>query len=497
MKKILFAFLLALFSSLPAFAQCANYTQVSATVTDPNSTAWANGTVTADLFPSGGSPTCTPAFGGTNLPFTTHIGPTPLNSSGIFSMQVPTSANIQPGGTQWTFTVLFPGVAPPVGTGPQLCIATVTISGTSQSLNANFSGSACPKIVNITSTSGGVSSVGLSMMSWLTVTGTPITTSGTFVVAPATGQTSHQFIGTCGSATSFTPCSIVLTDLPTIPYSSISGTPTATSVALTVPSWLSVSGSPVAPAGTLAVSPTGSQTSHQVIGTCGSLATFQPCSLVAADLPTIPYSQLSGTPTPTSVGLTVPSWLSVSGSPVAPSGTLAVSPATGQPSHEVIGTCGSATSFAPCTLAPSDIPAGTSTVYNTAISEAGASVPSTNMVTAPAADTNYFFNVNVSQTAATSGCSTQPSIAVVLTYTDAGTNGARSLNVGLWTLSGPPPPTDTVNFSGTVSGGTTWYGFAQLRAKASTVVSYNTLYTIGSGCTTGATYLTAPVLVQE
>jgi hypothetical protein len=58
----------------------------------------------------------------------------------------------------------------------------------------------------------------------------------------------------------------------------------------------------------------------------------------------------------TSVGLTVPSWLSVAGSPVTSSGTLAVTAATGQTSHQVIGTCGSATSFAPCTLVAGDLP---------------------------------------------------------------------------------------------------------------------------------------------
>jgi hypothetical protein len=64
------------------------------------------------------------------------------------------------------------------------------------------------------------------------------------------------------------------------------GTGTVTSVALTVPSWLTVTGSPVTAAGTLAVAPTTGQTSHQVIGTCGSTTTFAPCALVAGDLPT-------------------------------------------------------------------------------------------------------------------------------------------------------------------------------------------------------------------
>ena len=63
---------------------------------------------------------------------------------------------------------------------------------------------------------GGVSSVGLSVPSWLTVTGSPVTTSGTLAVAPTTGQTTHQVIGTCGSATTFGPCALVAGDIPTL-----------------------------------------------------------------------------------------------------------------------------------------------------------------------------------------------------------------------------------------------------------------------------------------
>lgn len=63
---------------------------------------------------------------------------------------------------------------------------------------------------------GTVTSVALTLPSWLAVTGSPITTSGTFAVNPATGQTSHQFIGTCGAAVSFTPCAIQAGDVPTL-----------------------------------------------------------------------------------------------------------------------------------------------------------------------------------------------------------------------------------------------------------------------------------------
>ena len=68
-------------------------------------------------------------------------------------------------------------------------------------------------------TAGGVTSVGLSMPSWLSVAGSPVTSSGTLAVTPATGQTSGRVIGTCNGASTFAPCALVAADLPnTIVY---------------------------------------------------------------------------------------------------------------------------------------------------------------------------------------------------------------------------------------------------------------------------------------
>lgn len=78
---------------------------------------------------------------------------------------------------------------------------------------------------------GSVTSVALTLPAWLTVAGTPITTAGTFAVTPTTGQTSHQVIGTCGSGTTFAPCALVATDIPTLNQNTsgtaanLSGTP--------------------------------------------------------------------------------------------------------------------------------------------------------------------------------------------------------------------------------------------------------------------------------
>jgi len=69
--------------------------------------------------------------------------------------------------------------------------------------------------------SGTVTSVSASCLAWLTC---PVATPGTtpaLTIGAATGQTSHEVIGTCGSATSFAPCSLVAGDLPSIPNSSL------------------------------------------------------------------------------------------------------------------------------------------------------------------------------------------------------------------------------------------------------------------------------------
>ena len=84
----------------------------------------------------------------------------------------------------------------------------------------------------------------------------------------------------------------------------------------------------------------------------------------------------SGSGTVTSVGLTMPTWLAVVGSPVTTSGTLTVTAAGSQTSHQVIGT-GAGSSFGPITLASGDIPSTitSNTTGNAATATALASTP--------------------------------------------------------------------------------------------------------------------------
>lgn len=69
-------------------------------------------------------------------------------------------------------------------------------------------------VLNVTAGAGTVTSFSGSGPSWLTWTVTNPTTTPAASLAPTTGQTSHQVIGTCNAATTFAPCSLVAGDLP-------------------------------------------------------------------------------------------------------------------------------------------------------------------------------------------------------------------------------------------------------------------------------------------
>jgi hypothetical protein len=184
---------------------------------------------------------------------------------------------------------------------------------------------------------GTVTSVGVSTdASYLTVGSSPITTSGTITVNKTTALTANRFVATPdGVAGTADLRAIVPTDLAGTPGAGkywdgggtgswttlpAPGTGTVTSVALALPASLyTISGSPVTTNGTL----TGTlitQTANLVWAgpSTGVPATPTFRALVTADLP-------AGTGTVTSVAQTVPtSILSVTGSPVTTTGTLAI-----------------------------------------------------------------------------------------------------------------------------------------------------------------------------
>src|SRR5262245_5302572 len=149
------------------------------------------------------------------------------------------------------------------------------------------SGTTCawssPGVCTITASGGGggtVTSVGLTMPSIFSVTGSPVTTSGTLAVTLTTELANRVFAGpTTGAAATPTFRALVSADLP-------AGTGTVTSVGLTVPAEFAVTGSPVTTAGTLAVSKA-TQTANTVWAGPTSGGAAQPAfrALVAADMP--------------------------------------------------------------------------------------------------------------------------------------------------------------------------------------------------------------------
>jgi hypothetical protein len=95
-----------------------------------------------------------------------------------------------------------------------------SINGVPGAFTFSGSGVSCS---TTTCTFTGIGSIAWAIPSWLTASPPTISASGTQTFTPTTGQTSHQVIGTCGTGTSFVPCSLVAADLPTIPSTQVSG----------------------------------------------------------------------------------------------------------------------------------------------------------------------------------------------------------------------------------------------------------------------------------
>lgn len=139
--RILRVLAVSLVLAAPAVAQ---RTVVSGTVKDPSGIPYSGGTMVATLsLPVGVS--------GATLNGVQISGATQrvtLDNTGSFLMQLPDNAVVVPGGTQWTFAVnISPGVPPPLGTGPQNCSVTLTITGASQSVTSSFA--SCPALSTV------------------------------------------------------------------------------------------------------------------------------------------------------------------------------------------------------------------------------------------------------------------------------------------------------------------------------------------------------------
>lgn len=187
---------------------------------------------------------------------------------------------------------------------------------------------------------GTVTSVGLALPGEFNVSGSPVIAAGILTGAWANQTANTGFMGpAAGIAATPGFRALVTADLP-------AGTGTVTSIGLsTDASYLTIGSSPVTTSGVITANKTTGLTANQFVGTPnGAPGTADLRSLVAADLPntavtpgaytyssitvdaqgrlTSASSGAAPTGTVTSVALSMPSFITVSGSPVTTTGTL-------------------------------------------------------------------------------------------------------------------------------------------------------------------------------
>jgi hypothetical protein len=220
---------------------------------------------------------------------------------------------------------------------------------------------------------GTVNSVAQTVPAGFSVTGSPVTTTGTLAISFATGQTANSFLATPdGSTGAMSLRTIVAGDLPAIDLASTAaggikntltvahggtGAVTLTNHGVLVGAGTSaVSGLTVLTDDQLLRGSTGADPVATSLVNCGSST-----QALAYNTTTHAFSCQTisaGTGTVTSVAQTMPSVFSVSGSPVTTSGTLAVTFATGQTQNQVLASPnGSSGAVGLRALVGADIPA--------------------------------------------------------------------------------------------------------------------------------------------
>ena len=172
--------------------------------------------------------------------------------------------------------------------------------------------------VNVSAGTGTVTSVGVSGgTTGLTTTGSPITTTGTITL----GGTLAVASGGTGTATPSLVAGTNITSItgtwPNQTINASGGAGTVTSVAATGGTGISITGSPITTSGTLTITNTAPDQTVALTqsGTTTITGTYPNFTISSAD-------QFQGTVT--SVAATVPAFLSITGSPVTTTGTLAI-----------------------------------------------------------------------------------------------------------------------------------------------------------------------------
>jgi len=197
---------------------------------------------------------------------------TGISTSGTYPNFTITNTAPSSGGTVTSVTATAPVVSTG-GTTPVISMAAVTTA-----VNGYLTSTDWNTFNNKTSNTGTVTSVATSVPSFLSVSGSPITTTGTLAISYsgtalpiANGGTGLSTVGTAGQ--------VLTSNGTTLSYETTT-TGTVTSVSATVPSVFSVSGSPITTNGTLALTYSGvalpvanGGTGVTAVGTSGNVLT--------------------------------------------------------------------------------------------------------------------------------------------------------------------------------------------------------------------------------
>lgn len=214
---------------------------------------------------------------------------------------------------------------------------------------------------------GTVNSVAQTVPAGFSVTGSPVTNTGTLAISYATGQAANRFLATPDGVTGALSLRAILAgDLPAISLTTgVTGTlPVANggTGAATLTANGILLGNGTSPFSALAL--TGDQLLRGVTASAPTATTLPSCNSANEALnyntTTHAFSCATisaGTGTVTSVAQTMPSVFSITGSPVTTSGTLAIDWATGQTQNRVLASPnGSSGQVALRALVGADIP---------------------------------------------------------------------------------------------------------------------------------------------
>lgn len=185
-------------------------------------------------------------------------------------------------------------------------VTALLANGTAGQLLQSNGTTLAPSWVN--ASGGTVTSVDLSMPAEFSVSGNPVTTSGTLTVTKASQLQNIFFASPDGSSGAPTFRSIVAADVPTLNQNTTGNATTATTAT-------HLSGGL---GGSIPYQTAANTTAMLANGTVGQVLTSNGTTLAPS------WTTVGGLGTVTSVDMTVPAFLSVAGNPITTSGTLAV-----------------------------------------------------------------------------------------------------------------------------------------------------------------------------